>query len=281
MGIYKAKKPLFPKELIWPALTIMSTTFINQAKPYPSFHPLCEGLQHALRPDRMFHPVPFYREGFSWLFSLFQHCPRFDFILSGQSPSTFLHPFAPRALPRFLALTGALTPAGWALRPPCFQQVSLVHIAQPSSHSVTKHLTRPVIAFSLPAQRDRLPGALDNGVSHVSRSGLRPLSAGSSQRAAESCSLSYGLRVRLRLLSTPPHGDAVTIGYRERASPGRGLSPPRSRLLPGARIPASAEILKRYIFLHVEPVLSNPQAAGLDILRVRLYLCKIKYGGIS
>jgi len=33
------------------------------------------------------------------------------------------------------------------------------------------------------------------------------------------------------LLPTPPHGDAVTFGYREQASPGRGLSPLRSRLL--------------------------------------------------
>ncbi|MBW2148792.1 MAG: hypothetical protein JRI22_17400, partial [Deltaproteobacteria bacterium] len=35
-------------------------------------------------------------------------------------------------------------------------------------------------------------------------------------------------------LPTPPHSDAVTFGYRERASPGGGLSPPRSRLLTGA-----------------------------------------------
>ena len=113
------------------------------------------------------------------------------------------------------------------------QQVSLVHIARPSLHSVTKHLTRPATASPLPAQRGRLPGLL-------SRSGLRLLSAGSSLRAAESCSLSYGLQVRLRLLSTPHHDDAVTFGYRERASPGGGLSPPGSRLLPGVRIPASA-----------------------------------------
>jgi len=182
------------------------------------------------------------------LFSLFQHCPRFGFSRFGQSSSTFLHPFAPRALPRFFALMGALTPAGRELLPPCLQQVSLVHIAQPSSHSVTKHLTRPVTASTLPAQRDRLPGALDDGVSLVPRSGLRHLSAGSSLRAAESCSLSYGLRVRLRLLSTPPRGDAVTVGYRERASPERGLSPLRSRLLPGARIPAPAGVTKKSLF---------------------------------
>ena len=45
-------------------------------------------------------------------------------------------------------------------------------------------------------------------------------------------------------------------------------------------IPAKAEILKRYIILHLEPILSNAQAMELDELRIRLCLCKIKYGGV-
>jgi len=130
------------------------------------------------------------------------------------------------------------------------QQVSLVHTARPSMHSVTKHLTRPAIAFVLPTQRDRLPDPRSAGFTpSVIRSGLRSLSASSSQRAAESCSSSYGLHVRLRLLSTPHHDDAVTFGYRERASPGRGLSPPRSHLLPGARIPAFAGMTEIRLFI--------------------------------
>jgi hypothetical protein len=80
--------------------------------------------------------------------------------------STSLHPFAPQALPRFFALTGALTPAQWALRtltrgnehPPYPRQVSLVHTARSSTHSVTKHLAHPAIASPLPTQRGRLPG---------------------------------------------------------------------------------------------------------------------------
>jgi hypothetical protein len=84
---------------------------------------------------------------------------------SHRSPaSTFLSPFAPRALPRFLATMDALTPAQGALRaqsssnehPPLPGQVSLVHMARPSLHSVTNHPARPAIAFLLPAQRDRL-----------------------------------------------------------------------------------------------------------------------------
>ena len=130
--------------------------------------------------------------------------------------STFLRPFAPRPLRRFFATMDALTPDRRALRtlirgnelPSCSGQVSLVHIARPSMHPVTKHLTRPAIASALPTQRDRLPDLLRPG------SGLRLESAGSSLRTAESCSSSYGLHVRLRLLPTPPHGDAVTFGYR-------------------------------------------------------------------
>ena len=170
--------------------------------------------------------------------------------ISHKSPaSTFLRPFAPRALPRFLATMDALTPARLALRThskgnehqPLSGQVSLLHTARPSMHSVTKHLTRPTIAFVLLAQRDRLPGNRSDGFAlSAPGSGLRFESASSSQRTAESCSSSYGLHIHLRLLPTPPHDDAVTFGYRERASPGRGLAPLRSRLLAGARIPACA-----------------------------------------
>ena len=131
--------------------------------------------------------------------------------------------------------------AGWASSAAAPPPIDCVAVREKGRHSLTKHLTRPVFASVLPTQRDRLPDPRSAGFTpSVIRSGLRPLSAGSSQRAAESCSSSYGLHVRLRLLSTPHHDDAVTFGYRERASPGGGLSPPRSRLLPGARMPAYA-----------------------------------------
>jgi hypothetical protein len=157
--------------------------------------------------------------------------------------STFLRPFAPRALPRIPATTGALTPARLALRThtrstelqPFSGQVSLVHVARTSMHSVPNHLTRPAIAYTLPTQRDRLPGGRSDGFAlSVARSGLRSFPGGSSLRPAESVLSSYGLHVRLRLLSTPPRGDAVTFGYRERASPGRGLAPLCVHRLPGA-----------------------------------------------
>jgi hypothetical protein len=46
MGIYKAEKPMRPKEM-------------------PAFNPVSQGLRHALRPHRMFHPSPFPRTGIS------------------------------------------------------------------------------------------------------------------------------------------------------------------------------------------------------------------------
>jgi hypothetical protein len=203
-------------------------------------HPTPEAFQHTWQLTSML--LPCHRAGASLLLSPCGHSQECGFISFNLHVSTFLHPFAPQALPCFFATMGALTPDRGALRthskgnelPTCPGQVSLLHTARPSMHSVSKHLSRPAIASLLPTQRDRLPSSLFS----VPRSGLRLESAGSSLRTAESSSSSYGLHVRLRLLPTPSHSDAVTFGYRERASPGRGLAPLRSRLLAGARIPA-------------------------------------------
>ncbi len=172
-----------PKERVWPAIMIVPTTdaveplalaldkrlgslnLIDQAEPYASLHPLGEGLQHALRPHMTFHPLPILGSGFSRLRSPFGHFRGFHFVLRGLHASTFLRPFAPRELPRFFATMDALTPARGALRtqhkrnehPPWPGQVSPVHMTRTSLHSVTNHPTRPVIAFPLPTQRDRLP----------------------------------------------------------------------------------------------------------------------------
>ena len=224
---------------------------LNQTPP---FAPFFQGLQHTFRPYRTFHPAPSIRAGFSRLLSLFRHCRGFLLIRHGLHLSTFLRPFAPRALPRFPTTMDALTPARPVLRlstqnehRPYNGQVSLVHMTQASLHSVTKHLTRPTTAFRCPPS---VMGSLDQrSTPSLSRSGLRLESGGSSLRTAESCShCCYGLHVRLRLLPTPPRGDAVTVGYRERASPVGGLPPPCSRLLPGARIPAFAGMTAGRLF---------------------------------
>ena len=44
--------------------------------------------------------------------SAFRHCSVVTFCGPAPGDSIFLHPFAPRALPRFIATMGALTPAG-------------------------------------------------------------------------------------------------------------------------------------------------------------------------
>ena len=159
MGILKAKEPMFPKEAVGPAIVVSPTT----DQPYASFHPLFEGLQHAFRPYRRFHPVPLCDPGFSCLFSPLGHLHRAAFLRYVLHASTSLPPFAPSRFRDFLAPMGALTPARLAplgsapVHPPYTGQVSLVHMARSSVHSVTNHLTRPTIAFSLPGQRDGLP----------------------------------------------------------------------------------------------------------------------------
>ncbi len=89
-----------------------------------------------------------------------------NLIEHGRSASTYLHPLAPQALPCFCATMDALTPARRPHLPPCSGQVSLVHMARTSLHSVTNHPAYPVIASLLPSQRDRLP-----------EPGLRPASS--------------------------------------------------------------------------------------------------------
>jgi len=149
-------------------------------------------------------------------------CPMLPYL------STCLHPLAPRALPRFLATTGALTPAQGALRaltrgnehPPYPKQVSLIHMARPSLHSVTKHLTRPAIASPLPAQRDRLPGS-------------RPVqdftSNPQARRYARPNRVRHPTDCRFPSGCSPPRLAAtqLPLATRKRASPGKGTSTPQ------------------------------------------------------
>src|SRR5207244_4322297 len=73
--------------------------------------------------------------------------------------------------------------------------------ASPSRRSDPNHASRPMVAFH----------------SRLSASGcsrLRPYPAGSPRVCAESGSCSFRPTVRLRLLPTPPRGDAVAFGYK-------------------------------------------------------------------
>ena len=77
--------------------------------------------------------------------------------------------------------------------------------------SPTTHFAPPSLSHATP-QRDGLPVRFTCR-QPKSRSGLRHIAAGSTQKQAESSLLSYGPAFHLRLLSTPPFGDAVTFDY--------------------------------------------------------------------
>jgi hypothetical protein len=116
---------------------------------------------------------------------------------------------------------GALTPGPPALRPTagvntCFGevQVSLRLVIEPSDHSVSNHLLSP----------RRLSGFRASGLPYHGfvvapfRGPVRHLGFASQEQARHDSrpnrvDLRYGLIVHLRLLSTPPRGDAVTVSY--------------------------------------------------------------------
>ena len=77
----------------------------------PSFHSVNQSCQHAVCPNPRFGPRPVIPDrGLSGLLSQ-RHCRRCVFPGSSHAASTFLPPFAPRELPRFIARTRALSSA--------------------------------------------------------------------------------------------------------------------------------------------------------------------------
>ena len=136
----------------------------------------------------------------------------------------------------------ALTPAGFT------RSAGLsAYSALPSRHSDLNHASCPPVALSVASA----PAV-------VSR--LRHERAGSPQTYAESGSSSSGLPVHLRLLPTPPHGDAVTFDYGAHDWLRRGLAPRCQSVLTDALIPAQAGI-------HVGQVLHaalDPRLRGGD-----------------
>jgi len=201
----------------------------------------------------MLYPEPFVRV-LSGLFSRGRprHCRRSSrlVMLHGRCVSTFLHPLAPRALPRFHATMDALTPARLALRTllkgsehqPCSGQVSLFYMTHLSMHSVTNHPACPVIAFTLSTQRDGLPestlmgspgvSGLDFTTNELARRNTRPKRV---RHYPTDCMFASGC--------SPPRLTATQLP----SATGSGHLPegtftPKARLLGGALIPAKAGI---------------------------------------
>ena len=142
----------------------------------------------------------------------------------GSHVSTFLHPFARRALPRFLATMGVLTPGRLSSPPrsPCFTWLAFRPFRlQPPSGCRLSFCTRPLSSTA------RLPRA-------SGRLWLRSWLAGSPPFQAESSSSSYGLVVHLLQLSTSPHGDAVAVGFRPERVCLEGTCTPLTTTLAGA-----------------------------------------------
>ena len=107
------------------------------------------GLQHAYRPHRPFDPIPLReidvsgspRPGSSG------HVRRSFFVRHDRCASAFLRPFAPRALPRFIATMDALTPArrlapSFPDRSPCFTHTPFRTVPSPTT------LRAPVVDFA-------------------------------------------------------------------------------------------------------------------------------------
>ena len=116
-------------------------------------------------------------QALSVVFSLFGHSRRLNSRRLGHRVSTSLHPFAPPALPGFLARMGALTPERPALRFPrahehrleCRPGLPALRV-WPSDHSASNHPAGPTIALT------RYPSA--SWASGSLRSGLRLSLAG-------------------------------------------------------------------------------------------------------
>ena len=88
-----------------------------------SFHSIDKSRQHALCPDRQFHPG-LHGLDLSALFSAFAHWRRLFVWFSGQNTSSFLASFAPRELPRFVTTMRPLTSVRFSVA----EQISLVHV---------------------------------------------------------------------------------------------------------------------------------------------------------
>ena len=152
----------------------------HQAVPLASFHPGLQGRQHSIGPDRRFDPVPAGPD-VSTLCRPNGHWRWCSVRGHGQIESTFLHPFAPRALPRLIATMGALTSCRVSRTP---DRISLLHashrrtVRPPNTprchcHRFSSHALSVAGSPLLP--HEPRPGGCQ------SVSGLRQYSAGSPQ----------------------------------------------------------------------------------------------------
>ena len=127
---------------------LQAVYFIDQAEPFTSFDAVFQRRQHALRPDRGFHPL----WGFCVLFSRLRHCRHFAFALpfTGLHASTFLPPFPRRgvAFRAFRSYDRCSTMKALTSVRVTAQTDLPASLIMPSGHSISNHLTRPCRSFN-------------------------------------------------------------------------------------------------------------------------------------
>ena len=167
--------------------------------------------------------------------------------------STFLHPFAPPELPGFIATMSALTPArrrGFLARSaprreggtlmPFFllRRAGLLASRLPSLRNLPSPTT------PLPPMTALSPNRSASWAScvYTQLTGLGFAFRSQARQTAwpNRVCLRYGRLRRLPLLPTPPHGDAVTFGYRPVGLPEEDLHLPGQNALASARSPGQA-----------------------------------------
>lgn len=186
----------------------------------------------------MFNPPPSVAD-LSSLFSLgrprhYRRSNRVFVMRHGRSPSTFLRPLAPRALPRFVATTDALTPAGRFFGPcgheprsvpggsPCLARTHVQPFCSQPLHRLSPGISvrsrflsargcQPADPLALRREREFFPCRSWPGL----RNSARRLAGRCSRIGFTLCwSRRYGRVVHLRRLSTPRCHGAVAFGYR-------------------------------------------------------------------
>ena len=145
--------------------------------------------------------------------------------------STFLHPFAPPELPGFCATMGALTPGRPALRLTREHRLDRRPGLPASCHRAFRsfRLQPPAVVptrfWGFWRRAYRTTGTWSPVFRPVRQLGFAIEEQARHDSRPNRVHWRYGLIVHLRLLSTPPRGDAVTFGYGVPEHPGRDLHP--------------------------------------------------------
>ena len=188
---------------------------IHQAVPFSSSDPFFKGAQHPLRPYRWFHPLPS-GSGFSGVFSLW-HWRRSFFLRSVRHASTFLRSLRSTSVTRLRRYYGRSDSCWLVLRPIHASALYRMNSSLPTNRSprfsALAFLTIPSPTTRRAPRRRFLTLPLSSTGLRFRGPGFATRFAGSPSRLAESSSSSYGLVVRLLLLPTPSHDDAVTGGF--------------------------------------------------------------------